>query len=158
MHKYNLCGNFEPHDYNDKNLVLAMKMKMIRSGRNYNDLSKDEKSVFDSLKVLVHADSDGRLVSDILMMTGDEYGKIVNVIKEHSSYKKLVGVMHKNAENILSLLKSERNQYVRKYLPGVVNITNHIRGFVADEELAAGRLRLPKKPEESLATACAVVW
>lgn len=156
MHKYNLCGNFEPHDYNDKNLVLAMKM--IRSGRNYNDLSKDEKSVFDSLKSLVHADSDGRLISDILMLTGDEYGKIVKVIKEHSSYKKLVGVMHKNAENILNLLKSERNPYVRKYLPGVVNITNHIRGFVADEELAAGRLGLPKKPAESLATACAVVW
>lgn len=155
MHKYNLCGNFIPSDYSRKNVAWAMKM--IRSGKNYGDLSDHEKTVFDSLPKLVHAEPDGRLVSDILVMSGGEYGAIKNVIANHPDYEKLAGIIRKNGEDILELLRSESNPYVRKYLPGVVNIANHIRGLVADEEIAAGRLVLPDDPENSTATVHVII-
>lgn len=155
MHKYNLCGNFIPADYSRKNVAWAMKM--IRSGKNYGDLSDHEKTVFDSLPKLVHAEPDGRLVSDILVMSGGEYKAVKNVIAKHPDYDKLAGIIRKNGEDILELLRSESNPYVRKYLPGVVNIANHIRGLVADEEIAAGRLVLPDDPENSTATVHVII-
>ena len=150
MHSRDLCVNTNAPNFNLKNVIWAAKL--IRSGKNYNDLTGHEKTVFDSLEAFFHADSDGKLVSDILIMSGDEYEAIKRVIKEHPEYEKLVGIMQKNGEDILELLKSESNPYVKKYLPGVVNIANHIRGFVAEEEIAAGKLSLPEDPANSTAT------
>lgn len=150
MHSRNLCENTDVQNFNVANAIWAAKL--IRSGRNYNDLTDHEKTTFDSLKALFHAEPDGKLVSDILIMSGDEYEAIEKVINEHPKYEKLVGIMRKNGEDILELLKSESNPYVKKYLPGVVNIANHIRGFVADEEIKAGRLSLPEDPANSTAT------
>ena len=150
MHSRSLCQNTDAHDFDIANVIWAAKL--IRSGRNYNDLTDYEKTVFDSLKALFHAEPNGKLVSDILIMSGDEYKAIEKVIHEHPKYEKLVEVMRKNGEDILELLKSESNLYVKKYLPGVVNIANHIRGHVADEEIKAGRLVLPDDPANSTAT------
>lgn len=150
MHSRDLCVNTNAPNFNLKNVIWAAKL--IRSGRNYNDLTDHEKTTFDSLKALFHAEPDGKLVSDILIMSGDEYGALKKAINEHPKYEKLVGIMRKNGEDILELLKSESNPYVKKYLPGVVNIANHIRGFVADEEIKAGRLSLPEDPANSTAT------
>ena len=150
MHSRGLCENTDVQNFNVANAIWAAKL--IRSGRNYNDLTDHEKTTFDSLKVLFHAEPDGKLVSDILIMSDDEYGALKKAINEHPKYEKLVGIMQKNGEDILELLKSESNPYVKKYLPGVVNIANHIRGFVADEEIKAGKLSLPEDPANSTAT------
>ena len=155
MHNRSLCQNTDAQNFKLADVVWAAKL--IRSGKNYNDLTDHEKTVFDSLKALFHAEPDGKLVSDILIMSGDEYDAIKKVVNEHPKYKKLVELRRKNGEDILELLKSESNPYVRKYLPGVVNITNHIRGFVADEEIAAGKLILPEDPANSTATVHVII-
>lgn len=155
MHNRSLCQNTDALNFKLADVVWAAKL--IRSGRNYNDLTDHEKTVFDSLSALFHAEPDGKLVSDILIMSGDEYDAIKKVVNEHPKYKKLVEIRRKNGEDILELLKSESNTYVRKYLPGVVNITNHIRGFVADEEIAAGKLILPEDPANSTATVHVII-
>ncbi len=155
FHKYNLGGDFEIKMTDAKRAVWVMKT--VREGKKYRDLTDHEKTVIDSFPALVRVEPDGRLVSNVLLLSTKEDEEIEKLIKNHPSFKPLCKIHCENAEKILQLLRSENSETVRKDLPGVVGTMNHIRGFVADEELAKGRLTLPENPAKSLATAYAVL-
>ncbi len=150
MHKYDLCGGFRLDRVDLKHVVWAIKA--VCEGRRYGELSDHEKTIFDSFPALVHAEPDGTLVSNVLLLSAKQHDEIKALIEDHPKFKPLCDLNRENGKKILALLRSESSEIVRKYLPGVVNIMNHIRGFVADEELAAGRLKLPDDPQNSTVT------
>ena len=103
-----------------------------------SDLSINDELVWNRIKnKFVHADENGKIVPDIIVIRKGTEADIQNIFKDHAMYSELCGEMQSMFDSIVNILKKESNSILHSQLSFNASIAMFpVRGMCLDKAVA----------------------
>ncbi|MCL2488434.1 MAG: sigma-70 family RNA polymerase sigma factor [Oscillospiraceae bacterium] len=121
---------------------------IFRNNRKYSSLTEPERGLFKGLEGrYVHTEGN-RIVPDIAVFNTKTYDKMFALLKQQPGYCELRNLTGALFNEVRELLKTRSNPILHEYMDYYTSMMMcDIRGMLINEELAAGRLRVPEELE-----------
>ncbi len=137
---------------NDSAQVLLMA-DMIKTGRRVAELSKTDRALINPLLGrFCHLNEDGGIVPDILVLTGNDWGKVEETLKAHPLYPALKAEVDAAFDATITLLQRNSNPILHTREQMDFNASMFIfslRMMAINALVAAGKLIVPADPAHS---------
>ena len=137
----------ESYDYRD---AILLKEATIE-GKSIDTLSPDEKNTWKRIENrFAHADEDGNIIPDIVVVANGNEKKIRDIFYEHKDYRELAEVCQRIFSEIIDILRKESNPILHNQLE--YNASNEIfslRGLIVNELIRMKEITIPEKPEKT---------
>ena len=137
----------ESYDYRD---AILLKEAAIE-GKSIDTLSSDEKNTWKRIENrFAHADEDGNIIPDIVVVANGNEKKIRDIFYEHKDYRELAEICQRVFSEIIDILRKENNPILHNQLE--YNASNEIfslRGLIVNELIRMKEITIPEKPEKT---------
>ncbi len=138
-----------PCSYNYEDAMLIHDA--VINDKYVSSLSNNDEFVWNRIKdQFVHADENGKIIPDIIVLRKGEEAEIQNIFKNHAEYGELRNAMQKLFNDIINILKMESNSVLHNQLSYNASMAMFsIRGMCVDKAVSEKWLLPPDDKEKT---------
>lgn len=130
--------------------------EMIRRGRKTDSLTSYEAEQWKQIeKGFAHADAEGNVIPDIMVIDGDNWNKIHELYKSHPCYKDMQQSFQAVFEELMEIFRKCGGEFFRDQIACYACLDIfYLRMVTLKDEVESGRLIVPDEPEKSTIAMC----